>query len=67
MSLVFHDTSISYTALYRQNTCIVNPGHGDTAMLTMQDTPDRGPGNSPAELLLGRPLQDMLPLLQPWG
>ena len=37
------------------------------ALLTMRNTPDRDTGNSPAMLLLGRPLRDTLPLLQPWG
>ena len=37
------------------------------ALLTMRNTPDRDSGHSPAQLLLGRPLRDTLPLHQPWG
>ena len=37
------------------------------ALLAMRNTPDRDTGNSPAMLLLGRPLRDTLPLMQPWG
>ena len=37
------------------------------ALLNLRNTPDRDSGQSPAQLLLGRPLRDTLPLLQPWG
>merc|ERR1712020_42908 len=37
------------------------------ALLNLRNTPDRDTGKSPAQLLLGRPLRDTLPLLQPWG
>ena len=37
------------------------------ALLAMRNTPDRESGRSPAELLLGRPLRDTLPHLQPWS
>merc|ERR1712020_32967 len=37
------------------------------ALLNLRNTPDRDTGLSPAQLLLGRPLRDTLPLLQPWA
>ena len=37
------------------------------ALLAMRNTPDRDTGNSPAMLLLGRPLRDTLPFMQPWN
>ena len=36
------------------------------ALLTMRNTPDRDSGQSPAQILLGRPLRDTLPFHQPW-
>ena len=37
------------------------------ALLNLRNTPDRDSGYSPAFLLLGRPLRDTLPNMQPWG